>query len=64
MTRLEHDMADALLDAYYLVVVRDFAEMPFHTIMRNPVRGGLSLTRVEHREVRVSWSLNVNDSHG
>lgn len=64
MTRLEHDMADALLDAYCLVVVRDFAEMPFHTIMRNPVRGGLSLTRVEHREVRVSWSLNVNDSHG
>ena len=61
MTELEHDVADALLDAYYLVVVRDFAERPFHTIMKNPARNSPLLTRVERCEVRVSWSLNVGD---
>jgi hypothetical protein len=61
MTQLEHDMADALLDAYYLVVVRNFVETPFHTIVRNPVRSSLTLTRVERPEVRVSWSVSVDD---
>jgi len=61
MTQLEHDVADALLDAYYLVVVRNFVETPFHTIMRNPVHSCMTLTRMERREVRVSWSLSVGD---
>lgn len=61
MTQLEHDVADALLDAYYLVIVRNFAETPFHTIVKNPVRSVLPLTRVERREVRISWSLSIDD---
>lgn len=59
LTDLEHDMADALRDRYYLVLVRNFAEEPFHTVINNPVHSALRFTEVERTEVRRSWCANV-----
>jgi len=59
LTQLEHEMAGALKDRYYLVLVRSFAEDPFHTIVRNPRHCGLKFTRVERKEVRFSWTANI-----
>ena len=61
MTDLEHDMANALLDAYYLVVVRNFIETPFHTVIQNPLNSRLALARQERQEVRVSWNVNIGE---
>lgn len=59
MTDLEHAMAEALADRYYMVLVRNFAEQPFHSVFRDPLRCGLEFERVERKEVRVSWVVDV-----
>lgn len=55
LTDLERAMAEALSERYYLAIVRNFAEQPFHTVFRNPLTCGLDFARVERTEVRVTW---------
>ncbi len=59
MTELEHDMADTLTGRYYLVLVRNFVERPFHTVIRDPTHCGIKFTKVARREVRFTWSASV-----
>jgi hypothetical protein len=59
-TSLEHEMADVLADRYYLVLVRNFAERPFHSIFRNPLQNDMKFERVEREEVRVSWIAKIS----
>jgi len=54
-------MADALSDRYYLVLVLNFAEQPFHSIFRNPLASGLTFERTERKEVRISWLADVGE---
>ena len=61
LTELEHDMAEALSDRYYMVLVRNFIEQPFHTIVKDPLNCRLQFTRTERKEVRLSWNANVNE---
>lgn len=61
MTELEHSMAEALVEDYYLVVVRNFIEAPFHSVFQNPLQSTLTLSRTERQEVRVSWNANVTE---
>lgn len=61
LTEMEHDVAGVLRDKFYLVVVRNFIEMPFHSIIRNPLNSPLPFTKVERQEVRRSWCANVNE---
>lgn len=58
-TTLEYEMAHALAERYFLVLVRNFSELPFHSVYRNPLRSELQFNRVEREEVRVSWVANV-----
>ena len=64
MTSLEHDMARALDHSYYLVIVRNFIEAPFHTIIRNPLHSDLSLVRTESEVFRVTWTATIRDEGG
>lgn len=59
MTDLEFAMADALQERYFLVLVRNFAEDPFHSVIVNPAHSSMQFTRVERTEVRLSWNANV-----
>jgi hypothetical protein len=59
MTDLEYEMAEALRDRYYLVLVRNFAEEPFHTVIKDPIKSTLQFTKVERQEIRVSWNASV-----
>ena len=59
LTELEHDMADALRERYYLVLVRNFVEEPFHTVINNPADCAIRFTKVERKEIRFSWTANV-----
>jgi len=59
MTELEYFMAETLADQFFLVVVRNFAEKPFHSVFRNPLRCDLHLERLERRETRVLWQANL-----
>jgi hypothetical protein len=59
LTALEYDMAAALNSRYFLVLVRNFCEAPFHTVVNNPVCSALHFDRKERKETRLSWQANV-----
>lgn len=61
MTDLEHSMAEALRDLYFLVVVRNFVDQPFHTVFKDPLNSCLDLVRTERKELRISWSAKIPD---
>lgn len=46
-------------DKYYLVLVRNFMEEPFHTVINNPADCAMRFTKVERKEIRFSWTANV-----
>ena len=51
----EHDSAEELAERYFLFVVKNFRELPFHEIHQNPLQGPLAFTRKERVVVQVSW---------
>ena len=59
MTDLEFEVADALRERYYLVLVRNFVEAPFHNLISDPTKSALKFTRVERKEIRLSWNTNI-----
>jgi hypothetical protein len=59
MTPKEHEVAAALQDRFFLFVVKNFQESPFHEIFQNPLSSRLRFTKRERVTVHVSWSANV-----
>lgn len=59
LTDLEYRVADKLESRYYLVLVRNFSDEPYHTVISNPLRSDLQFTPKEQREVRKAWVANV-----
>ncbi|MGH9784821.1 MAG: protein NO VEIN domain-containing protein [Terriglobia bacterium] len=59
LTSKEHRAAELLKDRFFLFVVRNFAEKPFHTVFRNPLNSRLVFERREVATVQVSWSTCI-----
>lgn len=59
LTSKEYSLAKFLEDRFYLFVVRNFSEKPFHTIFQNPLKTKLVFDRRETVTVQVSWSANI-----
>jgi hypothetical protein len=59
LTPKEHEIATALTDRFFLFVVRNFRESPFHEIFRNPLSGSLRFRKKERVTIQVSWLANV-----
>jgi len=59
MTNKEHSVASFLKDQYFLFVVKNFKENPFHEFYRDPLGGKLIFNRVEQRAVQISWTTKV-----
>ncbi|MCU1275917.1 MAG: hypothetical protein JWO48_3348 [Bryobacterales bacterium] len=59
LTPKEHEVAAALKDRFFLFVVKNFQESPFHEIFPNPLCGGLQFTKIERVMVHVSWLTSV-----
>jgi Protein NO VEIN, C-terminal len=55
LTRKEHEMATALKSGFFLFVVKNFRETPFHEIFQNPLSCRLQFKRVERIMVQHSW---------
>jgi Domain of unknown function (DUF3883) len=55
LTPKEHQLATALGSRFFLFVVRNFSESPFHEIFQNPLSGKLRFTKKEKVIVQVSW---------
>jgi hypothetical protein len=59
LTPKEHEIAKSLGDRFYLFVVRNFRESPFHEIFRNPLSSRLNFKKKEKVTVQVSWLASV-----
>jgi hypothetical protein len=59
LTPKEHETATELADRFFLFVVKNFRESPFHLIFRNPLSGRLKFKKKERVMVQVSWLANV-----
>ena len=59
LTPKEHETATSLRERFFLFVVKNFRESPFHVIFRNPLSGSLDFRKKERVMVQVSWLANV-----
>jgi hypothetical protein len=59
LTEKEHRVAGLLCMRFYLFVVRNFREKPFHTIYCNPLKSELTFSRQEAQIVQVNWRVSV-----
>jgi hypothetical protein len=59
LTPKEHEAAAALENRFFLFVVKNFSESPFHEIYQNPLSGRLDFRRIERVTVQVSWLATV-----
>jgi len=59
LTPKEHKVAGALTNRFFLFVVKNFEESPFHEIYQNPLSGTLRFAKKERTFVHVSWLASV-----
>jgi len=59
LTPKEYGVATKLANRFFLFVVKNFREEPFHEIFQNPLSSRLSFTKKERVMVHVSWSASV-----
>jgi Domain of unknown function (DUF3883) len=59
LTPKEYDSATMLKERFFLFVVKNFQEVPFHEIFRNPIFSPLNFRRTERKVVQVSWLTTV-----
>jgi hypothetical protein len=59
LTPKEHESARALRERFFLFVVKNFQESPFHEIFQNPLSSRLEFTKTERVTVHVSWLASV-----
>lgn len=56
LTDKEHCSAATLKERFFLFVVKNFREKPFHEVHANPLAGSLTFIRRERVVIQVSWS--------
>jgi hypothetical protein len=59
LTNKEHSVASIMGDRYFLFVVKNFKENPFHELYPNPLDGGLSFNRIEQKVIQISWAAKL-----
>ena len=59
LTDKEHSVSGILGSLYFLFVVKNFKEQPFHEIYRDPLAGSLSFDEVEYVSVEKTWVAKV-----
>lgn len=59
LTSKEHAVASVLKDRFFLFVVKNFRENPFHEWYQDPLNGNLVFSRVEQKTIQISWTTTV-----
>ncbi len=58
-TDKEHAVASLLRERFFLYVVKNFRESPFHELYQDPLDGKLVFDRVEQKAVQISWTTRL-----
>lgn len=59
MTPKERQTAATLRSRFFLFVVKNFREAPFHEIFQDPLNGSLTFRKQERATVQISWVATV-----
>ncbi len=59
LTSKEYKVAQVLKNRFFLFVVQNFMEKPFHTIYQNPLNSNLVFDRREQVTTQISWSTSI-----
>jgi hypothetical protein len=59
LTPKEYDVALKMAGRFFLFVVKNFQEKPFHEIFQDPLAGRLRFKRTERTLVQISWTASV-----
>lgn len=59
LTSKEHSVASILRNRFFLFVVKNFNENPFHEIYQDPLNGKLVFSRVEQKTIQISWTAKL-----
>jgi len=59
LTPKEHETASTLASRFFLFVVKNFRELPYHEIYANPLAGALRFSKKERIVVHTSWLASV-----
>lgn len=59
LTSKEYSVATILRARFFLFVVKNFKEVPFHEIHQDPTMGRLAFVRVEQKVTQVSWTATL-----
>ena len=58
LTNKEHTVANFLKDKYFIFVVKNFKEKPFHDIYRDPIEN-MTFKRIENTITQINWNTFV-----
>ena len=56
LTSKEHSVASLLRKRFFLFVVKNFKENPYHELVQDPLGGKLVFDRVEQRTIQITWT--------
>ena len=59
LTSKEHSVASILKEKFFLFVVKNFKENPFHELYQDPLNGNLVFARTEQRVLQISWTAKL-----
>jgi hypothetical protein len=59
LTSKEYSAASILKNRFFLFVVKNFRENPFHELYQDPLNGKLVFSRVEQKLIQISWAATV-----
>lgn len=59
LTSKEYKIAELFRERFFLFVVRNFAEKPFHTMFQDPFKSELKFECRETVTVQTSWSTSI-----
>jgi hypothetical protein len=59
LTQKEYDSAAELASRFFLFVVKNFQDKPFHEMYRDPLTSGLLFRKHEQMILNTSWQANV-----
>ena len=59
LTGKEHSVASVLRRRFFLFVVKNFKENPYHELYQDPLNGKLVFSRVEQKTIQISWTTKV-----
>lgn len=59
LTNKEYTIANELKNKYYLFVVRNFNDAPFHDYFCNPLYSELKFKKTEQTIIQISWATSI-----